>query len=251
VAVVAGILLVGLVALELVGRTMVQRAAADALRDQGVESARVQLGSDRWRPIVVPALMGGGIDQVRVELRDGEVSGVRIVEAEYVLDDVEVDIDPLRTSVQVRSIGNGRFRLVVAPESVGELLGVPASIDEGRLRVGPDDEPAKVRVDGTVLVIESPYLQRQRIDPRLLVLDRRLLPCEPEATVAAAAIELRCEGDELPGILDAPLGEPVAEVPAPTELQPPVTVERDPADVVDPAAPADAGGAAAGQEGGG
>ncbi len=61
-------------------------------------------------------------------------------------------------------------------------------------------------------------------------IDRRLLPCEPEVAVAGAAIELRCEGDELPGILDAPLGQPVADVPAPTELQPPATIEREPAD---------------------
>jgi hypothetical protein len=239
VAVVAGVLVVGLVVLELGGRMMVQRVAAGALREQGVEDARVQIGSDPWRPTVVPALWGAGVDRVLVELRDGEVSGVRVVEAEYVLDDVDVDVDPFGSSVRVRSIDSGRFRMVVAPESVGELLGVPARVDGGRLTVGPDDEPAKVRVEGARLVIESPYLQRERIDPRLLFLDRRLLPCEPEVTVVGDAIELRCEGDELPGILDAPLGEPVAEVPAPTELQPPATIERD------------AAGAAVGQEEGG
>lgn len=239
VAVVVGVLLVGLVVLELGGRVLVQRAAADALRNQGVESARVQLGGDRWRPTVVPALLGADIDRVRVELRDSEVSGVRVVEADYVLDDVDVDVDPLRTAVQVRSIGAGRFRLLVAPESVGELLGVSAGIEDGRLTLGPDAEPAKLRVDGDRLLVESPYLQRERIDPRLLFIDRRLLPCEPEVAVAGAAIELRCEGDELPGILDAPLGQPVADVPAPAELQPPATIDREPADVEGGAQPAD------------
>jgi hypothetical protein len=230
VAVVAGVLLVGFVVLELGGRMMVQRVAADALRDQGVEDARVQIGSVAWRPVVVPALWGSGVDRVLVELRDGEVSGVRVAEAEYVLDDVDVEVDPFGSSVRVNSIDSGRFRMLVAPESVGELLGVPARIDDGRLTVGPDDEPAKVRIEGARLVVESPYLQRERIDPRLLLLDGRLLPCEPEVTVVGDAIELRCEGDQLPGILAGRLGEPIADLPAPTELQPPATIERDAAD---------------------
>ena len=142
------------------------------------------------------------------------------------LEDLEVDPDPFGRALGVSGVGAGSFRLVVAPGSVAEVLGVPARVVEGRLVVGPDREPAKVRLDRGELVIESPYLQREGIDHRLAVVDRRLLPCEPEVALLGDAVELRCTGDRLPGILDVPLGEPVGDVPAPTELEPSVTVER-------------------------
>lgn len=227
VAVVAGVVLVGLVVLELGGRTVAERAAADALRDQGIDDAVVVIGTSRWRPTMLPALLGGGVDRVRVELRDTEVSGVQVVRADYVLEDLDVDVDPFGADLRVTSIGDGSFRLAVSPASVGDLLGVRARVIDGRLVVGPEDEPAKLRVDDGVLVVESPYLQRERVRPRLMAVDRRLLSCEPEVAVVGDAIELWCEGDRLPGILDAPLGEPVTDVPAPAELQPPVTAERD------------------------
>ncbi len=97
----------------------------------------------------------------------------------------------------------------------------------GRLVVGPDDEPAKLRLDGAELVVESPYLSRRAIEPRYRVVDRRLLPCDPEVGLIGGSVELRCTGDRLPGILDTSLGTPVGDVPAPTELEPPVTAERD------------------------
>jgi hypothetical protein len=226
VAVVAGVLFLGLVLAEVGGRQLVERAAATALRDEGIEAATVTVGTSWWRPTLVPALFGGSVDRVQVRLRDTEVSGVRIVRADYVLDDLQVDPDPLGRTLGVSGIGGGSFRLVVAPESVAAVLGVPARVVDGRLVIGPDREPAKVRVDRDELVVESPYLEREGIDPRIAVLDRRLLPCSPEVRIAAEAVELWCSGDQLPGILDTPLGEPVGDVPAPPELEPPVTAQR-------------------------
>jgi hypothetical protein len=226
VAVVAGVLLIGLMVLELGGRTLIERAAASELRAQGIDAASVTVGRSWWRPTLVPALLGGSVDRVRVELRDTEVSGVRVVSADYVLDELEVDPDPLGRTLGVSGIGAGSFRLVVAPDSVAALLGVPAKVVDGRLVVGPDGEWAKIRIDRGELVVESPYLEREGMDPRLGTLDGRLLPCEPQVAIAGDAVELRCRGDRLPGILDQPLGEPVADVPAPTELEPPVTAQR-------------------------
>ena len=79
VAVVAVVLLVGLVALEVGGRLLVERAAAGQLRDEGIEGAEVTVGRSWWRPTLVPALFGGGVDRVRVQLRDTDVAGVRVV----------------------------------------------------------------------------------------------------------------------------------------------------------------------------
>ena len=183
VAVVALVLLVGLVALEVGGRLLVERAAAEQLRDEGIDGADVTVGRSWWRPTLVPALFGGGVDRVRVELRDTDVAGVRVVRADYVLEDLEVDPDPFGGALGVSGVGVGSFRLVVAPGSVADVLGVPARVVEGRLVIGPDGEPAKLRVDRGELVIESPYLQREGIDPRLAIVDRRLLPCEPEVAL--------------------------------------------------------------------
>ena len=115
----------------------------------------------------------------------------------------------------------------MSPASVGRLLGVNARVVDGRLVVGPDGEPAKLRLDGTELVVESPYLARQRLPHRFTVLDGRLLPCDPEVRLDGEVVELRCSGDRLPRILDASMGEPVGRLPAPpTELEPSATVER-------------------------
>lgn len=226
VAVVAGVVLGAVLLVELGGRLLIERAASSALRDDGVAGATVTVGRSWWRPTLVPALLGGGVDQVRVELRDADVSGVRVVGADYVLEDLDVAPDPFSATLGVDGIGRGSFRLVVTPESVSEVLGVPAAVVDGRLVVGPDDEPAKLRVDRADLVVESTYLQREGIDPRLPLISSRFLPCEPEVELAGAAVQLSCSGDRLPGILDTSLGEPVGEIPAPTELEPPAVAER-------------------------
>ena len=43
-AVVAGVLLIGLVVLELGGRTLIERAATSELRAQGIDAASVTVG---------------------------------------------------------------------------------------------------------------------------------------------------------------------------------------------------------------
>lgn len=227
VAVVAGVLLVVLVAVELGARAVASRTAGSELAAAGIPGATVRLGSSWWRPTMLTALAGGTVDRVEVRLRDARVSGVQVASADYVLEDLVVDPDPFGGDLVVRSIGQGSFELTVAPEAVAQQLGERARIVDGRLVVGPDEEPAKLRVQDGQLLVESRYLQREGIDPRLVFIDQRLLPCEPEVAVAGTRIELACLGDRLPGLLDSSLGEPVGDVPAPTELEPPAVVERD------------------------
>jgi len=221
------VVLVALLVVEYGGRVVVGRVAQNQLQSQGIADAQVTVGRSWWRPSLLPAVLGGGLDRVTVQLRDAQVSGVLVETADYVLDDLDVDPNPFGASLGVTSVGAGSFRLTVSPASVGRLLGVNARVVDGRLVVGPDGEPAKLRLDGTELIVESPYLARQRLPHRFTVLDGRLLPCDPEVQLDGELVELRCRGNRLPRILDASMGEPVGELPAPpTELEPSVTIER-------------------------
>ena len=219
--------LVAVVVFEVGGRLLTERAAAAELQAQGIRDAQVTVGADWWRPTMLRAVVAGEVDRVRVELVDTEVSGVRIERADYVLEGLEVD-PGLGGSLGVRGIAEGSFRLVVAPSAVAAVVGVEAEVDSGRLVVGPEREAAKLRLDGSELVIESAYLQREQLERRVPVVDRRLLPCDPLVAIAGDLVELRCTGDRLPRILDESLGPPLEDLPPPpAELQPPQTIERD------------------------
>ena len=224
---VVAIAFVALSVVEFGGRLMVARVAQDQLQSQGIADAQVTIGRSWWRPSLLPALLGGDLDRVTVQLRDAQVSGVLVETADYVLEDLDVDPNPFGASLGVNAVRDGSFRLTVSPASIGRLLGVNARVVAGRLVVGPDGEPAKLRLDDTELIVESPYLARLRLPHRFRVLDGRLLPCDPEVQLDGELVELRCRGNRLPRILDASMGEPVAQLPAPpTELEPSVTIDR-------------------------
>lgn len=221
---------IGVLGVELVGRRVIERTAADMLAQQGVADASVRFGGPWWRPVVLTALLGGTVDEVTVDLSGTDVAGVHVARARYVLEDLEVAPDLAARSLGVSSIGRGSFRLLLAPDAVGEELGIEVRIVDGRLVVGPDEEPAKLRVDGEELVLESPYLQRMGHPPRMAALSARLLPCPPRTVIVDSYIALVCSGSDLPAVLDQSLGEPVADMPAPPELEPPITAERDDGD---------------------
>jgi hypothetical protein len=238
VAIVAGALVLALVVVEHGGRLIAQRVTASELRTAGIQDAQVRIGAAAWRPTLVPALLGGELDRVQVRLRDTSVSGVTIRSADYVLERLTVDPDLSDATVRVRSLGDGWFRLRVTPDAVAEQLGVDAAIERGRLVLGPDREPAKLRVERGQLLVESAFLRREGIAADLLFIDSRVLPCDPEVTVVADLVELSCTGDRLPGLLDSSLGAPVTDVPPPPDLQPPQTLVRTDEDAQD----AEAGG---------
>lgn len=233
VAVIAGVVVVTLVVVEFGGRAVAARVTAGELRSAGIQDAQVRIGASPLRPTLVPSMLGGGLDRVHVQLRDTSVSGVAIREADYVLEDLEVDPDLSDATVRVRSLGQGSFRLRVEPDAVADRLGVEARIVGGRLVLGPDREPAKLRVQDGELLVESRYLRREGIAPDVLFVDRRLLPCDPEVAIVDDAVELQCAGDRLPGVLDSSLGAPVTDVPPPPELPPAQTIVRDGEDAQD------------------
>lgn len=216
----------GAVAAEVLGRRTIEHSAAEMLADQGIDGARVSLGGPWWRPVVLTAVIGGTVAEVTVDIEQAEVAGVKVARGHYVLEDLDVDPDLGSRTLGVDSMRRGTFRLLLAPDSVGDEMGVEVRIIDGRLVVGPDEEPAKLRVDGEELVLESPYLQRLGHPPRIAALSARLLPCPPDVAIIGGHIALTCVGTRLPAVLDQSLGEPVANMPAPPELEPPLTAER-------------------------
>lgn len=221
------VLMVGVVVVEVVGRRIAEGVATSELARQGIDDARVSIGT-WWRPSVLSAVVLGDLDRVRVQLEDTQVSGVEVLEADYDLEGLRVDVDVLTGDVAITDLSRGSFRVVVDPATFGAQLGVAVEAAEGALLIGPDREPATLRMDGGELLIDSDHLRERGIDGRLLVADRRLLPCDPTARVVFDVVELSCTGDRLPGILDSSLGQPLDVPPPPAQLEPPATLERDP-----------------------
>ena len=220
------VLLVGVVVIEVVGRRVAEDVAASELERQGVADAQVSIGT-WWRPSVLSAVVLGDLDRVQVQLEDAQVSGIQVLEADYDLEGLRVDVDVLDGTVAITELERGSFRVLVDPATFGAQLGVEVVAEDGELRIGPGRAPATLRMEGDQMVIDSASLDEQGIDGRLAVADRRLLPCDPTPRVVLDLVELSCTGDRLPGILDSSLGQPVDVAPPPAQLEPPATLERD------------------------
>jgi hypothetical protein len=226
-AAVLVVVCIGLVAVEIVGRRIAEGVATSELARQGIDDAQVSIGT-WWRPSVLTAVLLGDLDRVRVRLVDAQVSGVDVLEADYDLDGLRVDVDVLNGDVAITELSKGSFRVVVDPATFGAQLGVEVAAEDGVLLIGPEREPATLNMDGEELVIDSDHLRERGLDGRLFVADRRLLPCDPTPRVVFDVVELSCTGDRLPSILDSSLGQPLDVPPPPAQLEPPATLERDP-----------------------
>jgi hypothetical protein len=220
------VLLVGVVVIEVVGRRVAEDVATSELERQGVADAHVSIGT-WWRPSVLSAVVLGDLDRVRVQLEDAQVSGIEVLEADYDLEGLRVDVDVFGGTVAITELERGSFRVLVDPATFGAQLGVEVVAGDGALRIGPGRAPATLRMEGDQMVIDSAYLDEQGIDGRLVVADRQLLPCDPTPRVVLDLVELHCTGDRLPGILDSSLGQPVDVAPPPAQLEPPATLERE------------------------
>ncbi len=227
------VLCVGIVVVEVVGRRIAEGVATSELARQGIDDAQVSIGT-WWRPSVLSAVLLGDLDRVRVRLVDTQVSGVDVLEADYDLEGLRVDVDVLNGDVAITELTQGSFRVVVDPATFGAQLGVEVAAEDGVLLIGPDREPARLRMDGEELVIDSDHLRERGIDGRLVVADRQLLPCDPTPRVVFDVVVLSCTGDRLPGILDSSLGQPLDVPPPPAQLEPPATLERDPTTTAPP-----------------
>jgi hypothetical protein len=231
VVVLAVLAVVGLVVTERVGRAYAEGQIESRLRASGVNGdIHVSVGSSWWRPTVLPALVTGDIDRVTVTVTDGSLLGLPVDDVHYTLGGLHGDVSLLGGTVVVRSLDGGTFEMRVPPEVIGDSLGIPAAVRNGRLVGGAERSPLEVRVQGDQLVFSGPSLG-ERSPQTLPVADSYILPCRPVVSVEGGALRLACTGDRVPGILDAPLqGDEPADVgPAsPGQLPPPQTTAKPP-----------------------
>jgi hypothetical protein len=229
--IMAALVLLALVVVERFGRSYAEDQIAARLRASGVTGdIGVTVGSNWWRPTVLPALVTGDLDQVTVTVGDGSLLGLPVDDVRYVLHGLHGDVSLLNGSVVVRSLDRGTFVMQVPASVIGESLGVPVSVRDGALVAGDDPQPLDVKVDGDALVFSGAALG-DRGPQSVPVVDPYLLPCRPAVTVVRGALRLACGGNQVPGILDAPLqGDDGGGDRAPVgELPPPQTTDR-PAD---------------------
>jgi len=224
---VATLVLLALAVVERFGRSYAEGQIAERLQASGVTGdIGVTVGSSWWRPTVLPALVTGDLDQVTVTVDSGSLLGLPVDDVHYVLSGLHGDVSLLNGSVVVRSLDRGTFVMRVPASVIGESLGVPVSVRDGELVAGDDPQPLDVRVDGDSLVFSGAALG-DRGPQSLPVVDPYVLPCRPAVTVAGEALRLACSGNQVPGILDAPLqGDPGGDRAPVGELPPPQTTDR-------------------------
>ncbi len=228
-AVAALVLVVlGVVAIEWAGRSLTERFAEEQLREAGVAGGvEVTVGSAWWRPSVLPALLTGDVDRVSVRLQDAQLYSLPVVEADYVLEDLAIDVSVADRTVTATSLGSGSVRVMVDPAAIAQALGTSAEPREGGLVLGPQGTPATLRVVGRDLVVTSPAIATPDRSTSFRVADPQLLPCEPQVELHDDLIELSCTGNVLPGVLERSIGTSGVSGEAPSaDLPPPATLEQ-------------------------
>ncbi|MBS1838225.1 MAG: hypothetical protein JST64_11090, partial [Actinobacteria bacterium] len=148
--------LVALVAAEALGRWIVTDQVATRLRSSGITGdVDVSLGA-RWRPVVLPALLGAGIDHLSVRIVGGEVSGLPVRRADYELRGLDADVSVRHGTVHVRSIDAGDVRIEIDPSALEPITGTPMRVRGGHLVAGPDALVVHLAVRGDALVLDGP-----------------------------------------------------------------------------------------------
>ncbi|MEI7887409.1 MAG: hypothetical protein WCJ04_08460 [Actinomycetes bacterium] len=224
------LVLVVAICVEIGGRVVTQRIAEDQLRSAGVAGGvEVTVGESWWRPTVLPAIFTGQVDRIAIRLNKAKLYSLPVTQADYILNDLQIDLSLRTAKVVASSLGSGSVRVLIDPSEIGALVGVPAEIRDGALLLGSPLEPAQLSLQGQNLVIDSPQLRSAGQVTSLQIADPELLPCNPQVRILGAMVELACTGNSLPGVLRNSIGVGTPSIPVdsqPTQLEPPVTLDK-------------------------
>lgn len=206
VFVVASCLLVlVVVAGEMVGRRYLTAEVESRLRDSGMTGViDVSVGGG-WRPVVLPAVIGTGLDRLTIRITNGTVGGLPVRRADYDLRGIEGDVSLRNGTVRVRSIASGDVRIAIDPAALETVTGTTMRIRGGRLLAGEEGVPVGLKVRGDLLVLGGEAEGLWGTEIEIPVVDDQLLPCTPRVRVVDRSIVLACRGRSVPGILVDPL----------------------------------------------
>jgi len=206
VALAVVVLVVAVAGAENHGRRRLRDAVAEQLRASGITGTIDVSVPGGPVPVVLPALFGRGLSELEIRIRDGQVAGLPVARADYVLTDLQGDVSLRTGQVHVRSIGGGDVRIEVAPSALADSIGTELVIRDGRLRAGPDELLVDTEVVGDALVLSGPAESLWGAPIEVPIADGYLLPCTPEVSIRRSVVVLSCRGSKLPGVLRAPLG---------------------------------------------
>lgn len=234
----AALLILAVLCVEIGGRVATQRIAEEQLFAAGVAGGvEVTVGKSWWQPTILAALLDGRVDQLAIRLDDAKLYSLPVSEADYILNDLRIDLSLRERKVVASSLGSGSVRVLIDPSEIGALLGVPAEVRNGVLLLGSPPEQAELSIQGKNLIVDSPQLRATGQVASLQVADPQLLPCDPQVRIFGEMVELACKGSSLPGVLRNSIGIVTPTVPAtpttpgdsqPTQLESPATLERPP-----------------------
>lgn len=206
---------------EVLGRRLLSHEVETRLRASGITGdVRVSFGGG-WRPIVIPALLGAGLDRLTVRIADGTVGGLAVRRADYDLRGIDGEVSVGDRTLWVRSIDTGDVRIEVDPTSLSAATGTSIRIRGGRLVAGPDGVVVRTVVRGDALELGGDAESVFGGPIVIPIVDSQLLPCRPRVHLTSRSMVLSCRGRKVPGVLVDPLGgdrSPTAPV---GELAPP------------------------------
>jgi len=203
-AVVVGLLAAADLGVRSVAESQLRDRVAASVQSAGPTTVRIESF-----PFLGRLLTSGGVPRIRISVADITAERLTFARVSLDLEDVTFDRSRLLSQRQVvlQSLRRGTVVAEVTQDRLSGLLGVPVTLERGRVRVrvaGQVFTAAASVTDNTLRVtvagLSLPALRIPRIG---------LLPCVADAEIVAGLLRLSCQVDKLPTEL---LGRPLDAV---------------------------------------
>ncbi len=177
-----------------------ERRLADALPVRGVPTVTI----DAF-PFVLPVLLDGSVERLRVEMTDLESSGVRVAKVQVTVDHLQLDRDRLleAQALEITGIERARIEGWVSADDISRLAPASVSIADGRVQV---TYRGKTYAGTASVSKHAVYVAVEGMPPIITPLpETDILPCEPSLDVQGDRLHVACEVDALPPAVAAVL----------------------------------------------
>ncbi|MDP8937737.1 MAG: DUF2993 domain-containing protein [Actinomycetota bacterium] len=166
-------------------------AAAEGVQGQ----ARVRISSF---PFLGRLLLSGTVTDLTVAVGDVEAERLRFATVAVDLDEVRISRDELLSGrrVVLQDVGRGTARAEMTQEELSRLVGLPVTVEPGRVRVrlGGQQATATASVRGNVLRLAVAGVQV----PSLTIPRVPLVPCLADLELLPGRVRLTCRLDQVP-----------------------------------------------------